>query len=149
MDQRDEDSEPPRNGLLSKTNFGNHFDLPGSGINNPPKSICYGSFYQIKSYPHLSQILTFRTRYTMYMDAKSAHCWKYSSTDTHKHLLPGSTFQPIRNAVATDLSFINTFCTRSERNLPTLIEDNRNHQITLPEGLIGFSSLDVVDWEEH
>ena len=28
------------------------------------------------------------------------------------------------------------------------MENNKNHQITLPEGRIGFSSLDVVVWDE-
>ena len=127
---------------------GIHFDLPGIEIKNPPKSICFGSFQQNKSYPHLSQILTIRTPYTMYIDAKSARCWKYSPTDTHIHFPPGSTFQPNRTAVATGLSFINTLCTRSECNLPILMENNKNHQITLPKGRIGFSSLDVVDRDE-
>ena len=84
----------------------------------------------------------------MYIDAKSARCWKYSPTDTHIHFPPGSTFQPNRTAVATGLSFINTLCTRSECNLPILMENNKNHQITLPKGRIGFSSLDVVDRDE-
>ena len=124
------------------------FDLPRVEIKNPAKSICYGSFHQNKSYPHLSQILTIRTPYTMYIDAESARCWKYSPTDTHIHFPPGSTFQPNRTAVATGLSFINTLCTRSESNLPVLMENNKNHQITLPKGRIGFSSLDVVDRDE-
>ena len=124
---------------------GIHFDLPGIEIKKPPKSICYGSFHQNKPYPHLSQILTFRTPYTMYIDAKSARCWKYSPTDTHIHFPPGSSFQPNRTAVATGLSFITTLCTLSERNLPILMENNKNHQITLRKGHIGFSSLDVVD----
>ena len=127
---------------------GIHFDLPGIEKKNPPKSICFGSFHPNKSYPHLSQILTIRTPYTMYIDAKSARCWKYSPTDTHIHFPPGSTFQPNRTAVATGLSFINTLCTRSECNLPLLMENNKNHQITLPKGRIGFSSLDVVDRDE-
>ena len=127
---------------------GVHFDLPGIEIKNPPKSICYGSFHQNKSYPHLSQILTIRTPYTMCIDAKSARCWKYSPTDSHIHFPPGSTFQPNRAAVATGLSFIDTLCTRSERNLPRLMENNKNHQITLSKGRIGFSSLYVVDRDE-
>ena len=127
---------------------GIHFDLPGFEIKNHPKSICYGSFHQNKLYPHVSQILTIRTPYTMYIDAKSARCRNYSATDTHIHFPPGSTFQPNRNAVATGLYFINTLCTRSESNLPILMENNKNHQITLPEGRIGFSSLDVVDSDE-
>ena len=128
---------------------GIYFDLTGIEIKNPPKSICYGRFHQNKSYPHLSQILTIiRTPYTMCIDAKSARCWKYSPTDTRIHFPPGSTFQRNRNAVATGLSFINTLCTRSESNLPILMENYKNHQITLPKGRIGFSSLDVVDRDE-
>ena len=84
----------------------------------------------------------------MYIGAESARCWKHSPTDTHIHFPPGSTFQPNRNAVATGLSFINTLCTRSESNLPILMENNKNHQITLPKGRMGYSSLDVVDQDE-
>ena len=124
----------------------NHCDLPGIEMKNPPKSICYGSFHQNKSYLHLSQILTIRTPYTMFIDTKSARCWKY--TDTCTHFPPGSIFQPNRNAVATSLSFVNTLCTQSGRNLPILMENNKNHQITLPKGRIGFTSLDVVNRDE-
>ena len=38
----------------------------------------------------------------MHIEAKSARCWKYSPEDPHAHFPPGSTFQPNRNAVATD-----------------------------------------------
>ena len=127
---------------------GIHFDLPGFETKNTLKSICHGSFHPNKPYPHLSQILTIRTPHTMYIDAKSARCWKYSPTDTHIHFPPGSTFQPNRNVVATGLSFINTLCTRPESNLPILMENNKNHQITLPKGRIGFISLDVVDQDD-
>ena len=115
---------------------------------NSPKSICYGSFHQNKSYPHFLQLLTIKVPYTMCIDAKSARCWKYSPTDSHTHFPPGSVFQPNRTAVATGLSFINTLCSRSERNLPMLMENNKNHQITLPKGRIGFSSLEVFDRDE-
>ena len=93
-------------------------------------------------------MLTIRTPYTMCIDAKSASCWKCSPADTHTHFPPGSTFQTNRNTVATGLSFINTRCTRSERSLPILKENNKNHQIKLPKGRIGFSALDVVDRDE-
>ena len=119
---------------------GIHFALHGIEITNPPKSICYRSFRQNKSYPHLSQIWTIRTPYTMCR----ARCWKYSPADSHTHFPPGSSFQPNRKAVVTGLSFIKTSCTRSERSFPILMENNQNHQITLPKGRIGFSSLDMV-----
>ena len=62
--------------LCQKEVSGIDFDLPGIEIKKPPKSICYGSFHQNKSYPHLSQFLTIRTPYTMCIEAKSARCWK-------------------------------------------------------------------------
>ena len=44
--------------------------------------------------------------------------------------------------------FVNIICTQPEPTLPILIENNKNHQITLPKGRIGFSSLDVIDKKE-
>ena len=81
----------------------------------------------------------------MHFEAKSATCWKSSPEDPHAHFLPGSTFHPNRNAVATGLSFANVLCTQSESKLPIQMENNKNHQITLPKGRIGFPSLDVSD----
>ena len=127
---------------------GIHFDLPGTEIKNPPKSFCYSSFRQNNSYSQSSPILTIRTPYTMCIEAKSGRCWNYLLTDTHIHFPRGSTFQTNRNAAATDLSFINTLCTRFEHNLPMLMENNKNHQARVPKGGIGFSSLDVVDRDE-
>ena len=127
---------------------GIHSDLPVMELKNPPHSLCYGSFHQNKPYPNLSQILTIRLPYTMYIDAKSVRCCKYTPKDSRIHFPRGSTFQPNRQAVSTGLSFVNTLCTRSEKSLPILMESNKNHQFTLPKGKIGFSSLDVLDQEE-
>ena len=125
-----------------------HFDLPGIEIKEPPKSICCCSFHQTKSYPDLSKILTIKTLYTVCIDAKSARSLKFSPVDTHTHFPPGSIFQPNRNAVATGLSFVNLVCTRFEGSHPILMENNKNHRITLPKRRIGFLSLDVVDRDE-
>ena len=131
--------------FCQKQASGIHFDLPGIEIKKPPKSFYYGSFQQNKSYPHLLQILTIRTSFTMCIDADSARWWNYLPPDTHIHFRPGSTFQPNQNVVATGLSFINILCTRSERSLPIPMENNKTHQITLPKGQTGFFSFDTVD----
>ena len=127
---------------------GIYFDLPGIEIKEPPNTVCYASLHQKKSYPFISQILTIRTRHAMHIEAKSARCWTNSPEDPHAQFLPGSTFHPNRNAVATGLSFVNVLCTQSESKLPILMEINKNHQITLPKGRIGFSSLEVSDKDE-
>ena len=124
---------------------GIHFDLPGIELKEPRNTVCYGSLHRNKWYPFFSQILTIRTPHAMHIEAKSARCWKYSPEDTHAHFPPGSTFYPNRNAVATGLTFVNVLGTRSESKLLLLMEHNKNPQITLPKGRIGFSSLDVSD----
>ena len=96
----------------------------------------------------MSRILTVRLPYTMLVDAKSARYWKYSPEDPKSLFPPGSTFQPNREAVSTGLIFVNIICTQPEPTLPILIENNKNHQMTLPKGRIGFSSLDVTYKEE-
>ena len=127
---------------------GIHFELPSIELKEPPKFVCYGSLHQSKSYPFILRVLTIRTPHAMHIEAKSARCWKYSPEDPHAHFPPGSTFQPNRNAIATGLSFVNVLCTQSESKLPILMENNKNHHITLPKGRIGFSSLDISDKDE-
>ena len=123
---------------------GIHFDLPGIELKEPSNTVCYGSLHQNKSYPFILQILTIRTPHAMHIEAKSARC----SGRSPAHFPPGSNFHPNHNAVATGLSFVNVLCTQSESKLPILMENNKNHQITLPKGRIGFSSLDVSDKDE-
>ena len=127
---------------------GIHFDLTGIALKEPPNTVCYGSVHQNKSYPFISQILTIRTPHAMHIEAKSARCWKYSPEDPDSPFPPGSTFHLNRNAVATGLSFVNVLCTQSESKLPILMENNKNHKITLPKIRIGFSSIDVSDKDE-
>ena len=121
---------------------GNQFDLPGIELRQPPKTFCYVSLHRKKTFPYVSRILTVRLPYTMHVDVKSARCWRYSPEDPKSLFPPGSTFQP------TGLVFVNIICTQPEPTLPILIENNKNHQITLPTGWIGFSSFDVADKEE-
>ena len=83
----------------------------------------------------------------MHVDAKSARCWKYSP-ENPKSLFLVQIFQPNREAVSTGLISVNIICAQFEPTLPILMEKNKNHQITLPKGRIGFSSLDVANKEE-
>ena len=125
-----------------------HFDLSTIELRQPPKTFFYGSLYQNKTFPNVFRILTVLLLYTMHADAKRARCWKYSPGDPKYFFLPGSNFQPNRETVSTGLIFVNIICTQPEPTLPKLIENNKNHQITLPKGRIGFCSLDVSDKEE-
>ena len=121
---------------------GIHFDR------QPPKSFCYGSVHQNKTFPYISWIPTVHLAYTMHVDAKSTRCWKTSPGDPRSLFPPGSIFQLNREAVSTGLTFVKVICTQPKPTLPILIENNKNHQITLSKGRIGFSFLGVADKEE-
>ena len=127
---------------------GIQFDLPVLELRQPPKTICYGSLHQNKTFPYVSRILAVRLPYNMQVDAESARCWKYSPGDPKSLFPPGSSFQPNREAVSTCLIFVNIICTQPEPTLPILMENNKSYQIALPIGRIGLSSLDVADKEE-
>ena len=127
---------------------GIHFDIPDIELKEPPNTVCYGRLHQNKSYTFISQILTIQTPHAMHIEAKSARLWKYSPEDPHAHFPSGSNFHPKRNAFATELTFVKVLCTQSESKPPILMENIKNHQITLPKGQIGFSSLDVSDTDE-
>ena len=144
MDHRNEDSESSWKGLLPEASLWNSFWLAWDQKILPSQSVInlftktnlihiYHKFWLSKPLKRCVLMLS---------------CWKYCLEDTHTHLAPGSTFHPYRNAVATDLSFINTICTRFELIFPILMEKSNNHQITLPKGWIGFSSLDMVIRDE-
>ena len=101
-----------------------------------------------KAILYVSRILTVRLPYTMHVDTKSARCWKYSPEDPKSLFPPGSIFQPKREVVSTGPIFVNIICTQPEPTLSILMENNKNHEITLPKGRIGFSSLNVADKEK-
>ena len=100
------------------------------------------------SFPHLSQILTIRSHFTMCIDTNSARCWKCSPEDNHTRFPPSCNFPPDQIAVATGHSFKNTLPTQSELNFSILIENNKNNQLTLPKVGIEFSSVEVADRDE-
>ena len=62
--------------------------------------------------------------------------------------LPELPSRPNRRAVGTGLNFVNVLCTKFEKLLPILLENNKNHKITVTKGRMGFPSLDVKEKDE-
>ena len=89
-----------------------------------------------KAYPFVSKIHTIRTPHQIHIDAKTSRVWKYSSEDKSKNFPPGNTFVPYRHSVKSGLDFVTVLCTQSKNSLPILMDNNRNHQITLKKELL-------------
>ena len=123
-----------------------HFDLPAIELKDSPNTICYGNLCATKPFPYVSKVETIRTDNPICIDAKTTRLHKYSR-ENNRHFAPGTSFTPHKNAVKTGLTFVNVLCTKSESHLPILIENNRNHQITLNRGIIGHAIIDLQEKE--
>ena len=121
------------------------FEISAIELKNTANAMCYGYMCSTKPYPFVSKIHTIRTPHQIHVDAKTSRDWKCSSEDKSKIFPPGTTFVPHRHYVKSGLDFVNVLCTQSEDYLPILMEDNRNHQITLNKGVFRYSSLDISD----
>ena len=124
-----------------------HFDLPAIELKDSPNTICYGSLSATKPYPFLSLISTIRTPHPICIDAKTSRVWKYRPNDDTQYFLQGTTFVPHRNSVKTGIDFVNVLYTQAENHLLILMENKRNHQITINKGVLGYSSLDIIEQE--
>ena len=124
-----------------------HFEIPAKELKNIANAVCYGNMCLTKPYPFVSKLHSIRTPHQIHIDGKTSRVWKCSSEDGLKSFLPGTTFVPHRHSVKSGLAFVNVLYTQSEIYLPILMENNRNHQITLIKGVNGYSSLDISDYD--
>ena len=96
-----------------------------------------------KPYTFVSRTHTIKLHNQIHIDAKTSRVWIHTSEDRSKNFPPGTTFVPHRHSVKTGIDFVNILCTQSKTYLPILMENNKNHQITLNKRVIGYSSLDI------
>ena len=123
-----------------------HFGIRAIEFKNTANVICYGYMCSTKPYPFVSKICTIRTFHQIHIDAKTSRVRKYLSEDKSKSFPTGTTFVP-RHSFKSGLDFVNVLYTQSETHLPILMENNRYNQITLNKGVIGYSSLDISDYD--
>ena len=124
-----------------------HFDIPALELKDTPNTICYGSLCATKLYPYLSLVRTVRIPHQIHVDAKTSRVYKYRPGSEQTNFAPGTTFIPHQKVSNSGLDFVNVLCTQSEGYLAILMENNKNHQITLDKGILGYSALDILDFE--
>ena len=108
-----------------------HIKIPAIELKNTANPICYGIMCSTKLYPFVSKIHSIRTPHQIHIDTKTPRVWNFISEDKSKIFQPGTTFVPHRQSVKSGLDFVNILCTQSKTWLPALMENNRNHRITL------------------
>ena len=124
-----------------------HFEILAIELENTVNAICYGNICSRKPYRFIPKIHTIKTPHQIHIDANISRVRKNSSEDKTKIFPPGTTSVPHRHSVMSGIEFVNVLCSQSENYLPILMENNRNYQITLTKGVIGYSSLDFSDYE--
>ena len=78
---------------------------------------------------------TIRTLHQIHIHPKTSRVWNFLSEMPH------------RRSNEPGLDFVNLLFTQCKTYLLILMENNRNHQITLNKGIIGYSSLDILDYD--
>ena len=124
-----------------------HFDIPALELKDTPNTICYGSLCATKLYPYLSLIKAIRIPYQIHIDAKTSRVYIYWPEDGQTNFAPGTTFIPHQKVSNSGLDFVNILCSQSEKYLPILMKNKKNHQITLDKGTLRYSALDILDFE--
>ena len=80
-----------------------------------------------------------------FIPARSTYLYKHSA-EPNSYFEKGTTFVPHKNT--TELVFINTVCTQIEQNLPILIENQKDHPVTLNKCVLGYAVTDTQGYED-
>ena len=122
-----------------------YFDIPAVELKTSDKGVLsYGSLNNEKEYPQVSKLNAVIIHQPLYIPPKSTFLYKHKCSE--QDIFPkGTSFVPNRTTVKTELCFINTICTKNEKQIPLLIENHKNHQVTLNKGIIGFTICDITN----
>ena len=123
--------------------------IPPLELKDTPNAICYGSLCATKPYSYLSLIKAIWIPHQIHIDAKTSLVYKYRPEVEQINFVPGTTFIPHQKVAKSGLDFVNVLCTQSEKYITILMENNKNHQITLDKGTLGYSALDILDYERR
>ena len=83
----------------------------------------------------------------IHVDAKTSCVYKYRPEGEQTTFAPGTTFIPHQKVANTGLDFVNILRAQSEEYLNILMEYNKNHQINLDKGILGYSAFNILDFE--
>ena len=122
-----------------------YFDIPAVELKTSDKGVLsYGSLNNEKEYPQVSKLNAVIIYQPLNIPSMSTFLYKHKCSE--QDIFPkGTSFVPNRTTVKTELCFINTICTKKEKHIPLLIENHKNHQVTLNKGIIGFTMCDITN----
>ena len=114
------------------------FDIPAVEPKASDKGVLsYGSLNNEKENPQVSKMNAVIIHQPLYIPPKSTFLYKHKCNE--QDIFPnGNSFVPNRTTVITELCFINTICTKKEKQIALLIENNKSNQVTLNKGITGF-----------
>ena len=100
-----------------------------------------------KEYPNVSKIVSINLKEPLFIPARSTYLYKHLA-EPNSYFEKGNTFLPHKNTTKTELVFINTVCTQIEQSLPILIENQKDHPVTLNKYVLGYAVTDIQGYED-
>ena len=123
-----------------------YFDIPAVELNSKGV-ISYGLMNNDKEYPNVSKIVSINLKEPLFIPARSTYLYKHLA-EPNSYFEKGTTFLPHKNTTKTELVFINTVCTQIEQSLPILIENQKDHPVTLNKCVLGYAVTDIQGDED-
>ena len=124
-----------------------YFDIPAVELKSKEGAISYGLMNNDKEYPKVSKIVSSNLKEPLFIPARSTYLYKHLA-EPNSYFEKGTTFLPHKNTAKTDLVFINTVCTQIEQSLPILIENQKDHPVTLIKCVLGYAVTDIQGYED-
>ena len=124
-----------------------YFDIPAVELKSKEGVISYGLMNNDKEYPNVSKIVSINLKEPLFIPARSTYLYKHLA-EPNSYFEKGTKFLPHKNTTKTELVFINTVCTQIEQSLPILIENQKDHPVTLNKCVLGYAVTDIQGYED-
>ena len=121
-----------------------NFDIPAVELKSKEDVISYGLMNNDKEYPNVSKIVSINLKEPFFIPA---YLYKHLA-EQNSYFKKGTIFLLHKKTSKTELVFKNTVCTQNEQSLPILIENQKDHPVTLNKCELGYAVKDIQEDED-
>ena len=124
-----------------------YFDIPAVELKSKEGVVSYGLMNNDNEYSNVSKIVSINLKEPLFIPARSTYLYKHSAKPI-SYFERATIILPHKNTTKTELVFINTVCTQIEQSLPVLIENQKDHPVTLNKCVLGCVVTDIQGYED-
>ena len=124
-----------------------YFVIPAVELRSKEGVISYGLMNTDKEYPNVSKNVAINLKEPLFIPVRSTYLIKHSA-EPSPYFEKRTTFLTHMKTTKTELVFINTVLTQIEQSLPIVIENQKDHPVTLNKCVLGHAVTDIQGYED-